>query len=49
MNEAEVYIHHHIVRVVYGSYESESEAYRHLNKLNKRDEFAEAWVYKKSV
>ena len=49
MNEAEVYIHHHIVRVVYGSYESESEAYRHLNKLNQHDEFAEAWVYKKSA
>ena len=49
MQEAEVYIHNHIVRVIYGSYESESEAYRHLNKLNKHDEFAEAWVYKKSA
>ena len=49
MQDAEVYIHNHIVRVIYGSYESESEAYRHLNKLNKHDEFAEAWVYKKSA
>ena len=49
MKDAEVYIHNHIVRVIYGSYESESEAYRHLNKLNKHDEFAEAWVYKKSA
>ena len=47
MKDAEVYIHNHIVRVIYGSYESESEAYRHLNKLNNDDEFAEAWVYKK--
>ena len=49
MQDAQVYIHNHIVRVIYGSYESESEAYRHLNKLNKHDEFAEAWVYKKSA
>ena len=49
MQDAEVYIHNHIVRVIYGSYESEAEAYRHLNKLNKDDEFAEAWVYKKTV
>ena len=47
MKDAEVYIHNHIVRVIYGSYESESEAYHHLNKLNNNDEFAEAWVYKK--
>ena len=49
MQDAEVYIHNHIVRVIYGSYESEAEAYRHLNQLNKDDEFAEAWVYKKSA
>jgi cell division septation protein DedD len=49
MQDAKVYIHNHIVRVIYGSYESESEAYRHLNQLNKHDEFAEAWVYKKSA
>ena len=48
MAETEVYIHNHTVRVIYGSFESESEAYRHLNKLNKKDEFAEAWVYKKT-
>ena len=49
MKDVEVYIHNHTVRVIYGSYESESEAYRHLNKLSKNDEFAEAWVYKKSA
>ncbi len=49
LKDAEVYIHNHIVRVIYGSYESEAEAYRHLNKLSKNDEFAEAWVYKKSA
>lgn len=46
-SEAEVYVHNNIVRVVYGSYETEGEAYRQLNRLSKREEFAEAWVYKK--
>ena len=47
IKDAEVFIHHNIVRVVCGTYKTESEAYRHLNKLNNDDEFAEAWVYKK--
>ena len=46
--EAEVYVHNKIVRVVYGAYETESEAYRQLNKLNRQEEFYEAWVYKKT-
>ena len=44
---AEVYIHKDVVRVIYGSYETESEAYRHLNRLNNKEEFYDAWVYKK--
>ncbi len=46
-NEAEIYVHNKVVRVVYGSYENEGEAYRQLNKLNSKEEFSEAWVYKK--
>jgi len=48
IKDAEVYIHHNIVRVVCGAYKTEAEAYRHLNKLSNDDEFAEAWVYKKA-
>ena len=44
--EAQVYIHHETVRVIYGSYETEAEAYRQLNRMNDREEFADAWVYK---
>lgn len=45
-NDARVYEHNRIVRVVIGSYPTEGEAYRQLNKLNDQEEFAEAWVYK---
>ena len=44
--DAEVYIHHNIVRVICGAFDSEAEAYNRLNKLNNKEEFAEAWVYK---
>jgi len=46
--KAEIYVHNKVVRVVFGSYENEGEAYRQLNELNAKDkEFSEAWVYKK--
>ncbi len=45
--EAEVYIHNKVVRVILGNYENESEAYSRLHKLHKEEEFSEAWVYKK--
>ena len=44
--DARVYEHNHIVRVVFGSYATEGEAYQQLNRLNGAKEFAEAWVYK---
>ena len=47
--DARVYEHNHIVRVVYGSYATEGEAYQQLNRLNGTKEFAEAWVYKIKV
>ena len=45
--DAEVYIHNNIVRVVMGAYETEEEAHRQLNKVNTKEEFYEAWVYKR--
>ena len=47
MKAAEVYVHNHVVRVVYGTFQTEAEAYRQLNKLNNSEEFAEAWVYRR--
>lgn len=46
-SEAEVFVHNDIVRVICGTFNTESEAYSRLNKLNDKEEFAEAWVYKK--
>ncbi len=45
--QAAVYIHNKVVRVIYGSFEDENAAYRQLNKMNKEEEFSEAWVYKR--
>lgn len=42
-----VYKHNGVVRVVYGDYESESEAYGALRKLRGEERFEESWVYKK--
>jgi cell division septation protein DedD len=47
--EAQVYIHNDVVRVICGEYATEGEAYQHLNKLNEKEEFWEAWVYKKKA
>ena len=44
---AYVYINNNTVRVVSGEFNSETEAYRVLNKMNMEEEFYEAWVYKK--
>ena len=50
ISDAEVYVHNNIVRVTCGSFETEGEAYRQLNRMNnKSSEFAEAWVYKKTL
>lgn len=45
---ADIYIHNKTVRVVYGNYETEAQAYKELNRLTKKEEFADAWVYKKT-
>ena len=45
-SEARVYVSE-TIRVICGEYNSEAEAYRHLNKLQAKEGFEEAWVYKK--
>lgn len=47
LDGASVYEHNKIVRVVYGSYESEQEAQKDLRKLRDNETFEQAWVYKK--
>lgn len=47
--DAEVYEHNNVVRVVFGAYKTEEEAYQQLKKMNNQDEFSEAWVYKKKA
>jgi len=42
-----VYKHNGVVRVVYGNYDSESDAYGALRKLRGDECFEESWVYKK--
>ena len=37
-----------VVRVISAEFNSESDAYRLLNKMNMHEEFYEAWVYKKT-
>ena len=45
---AEIYVHRNVVRVVYGSYKTEAEAYKQLNRLTDKEKFFDAWVYKKA-
>lgn len=40
-----VYIHNHIVRVIYGAYDTESEAYHQVSRLHHRSDFSDTWVY----
>ena len=45
--DAEIYVHNNIVRVTYGHFRTEGEAYGARNSLCHNADFAEAWVYKK--
>lgn len=47
--DAKLYIHNNVVRVTCGEYQTEGEAYQQLNKLNGKEGFEEAWVYKKEA
>ncbi len=45
--EATVYVANDIVRVVYGCYASEADAYSALRNVRSNKQFEQAWVYKK--
>ncbi len=47
LDEAYTYEHNKIVRVVYGKYESESEAHTALRAIRGNKYFEQSWVYKK--
>ncbi len=46
-DKAAVYIKNDTVRVIYGSYETETAAYNDLKRLSRNADFEQAWVYKK--
>lgn len=47
--DTEVYVYKNVVRVVYGHFKSESDAYIELHNLRFEENFEEAWVYKRKV
>lgn len=47
LEQARVYINNNMVRVVYGNYEKESDAYKELQAVRGNKYFEQAWVYKK--
>ncbi len=47
--DAEIYVHNKVVRVVYGHFRTEGEAYGVRNSLQQEADFADAWVYKKQT
>ena len=47
LGEVSVYINNGIVRVVYGSFATEGEAYKALQSKRQDEHFEQAWVYKK--
>ena len=44
--DAKILVRNNVVRVVCGSFTSMNDAYRQLNRMNVKEEFYEAWVYK---
>lgn len=45
--DTEINIHNGVVRVVYGHFKSQNDAYIELHKLRFEEDFDEAWVYKR--
>ena len=45
--DAYVYISNNVVRVVSAEFSNQADAYQQLNKMSLKEEFYEAWVYKK--
>ena len=47
--DTDLYIYNNVIRVVYGHFKSEADAYSALHKLREHEEFEEAWVYKRKT
>ncbi len=47
--QAQLFIQNNVIRVVCGEYNTEAEAYRMVNKMSSKEEFADAWVFKKKA
>ena len=47
--DAKVFIHHNIVRVICGEFKTKEEAIDKAHQLHNKEEYAEAWVYKKQA
>ena len=46
-NKAYAMVNNKMVRVIYGNYTSETDAYNDLQKIRSNDEFEQAWILKK--
>lgn len=46
-DQAAVYVHNNIVRVVYGNYQNEAQAYNELRSVRGNRHFEQSWVYKR--
>ena len=49
LSEAGIYIHNNVVRVVYGNYKTEADAYNDLRTIRSNEDFEEAWVYQVKI
>ena len=47
--DAKVFIHKNIVRVICGEFKTAEEAYSKAHQMHSKEEYAEAWVYKKQA
>ena len=43
---AEIYVHNNVTRIVYGHFDTPSDAYNKLQKMAQEKDLEEAWVYK---
>ncbi len=47
--DTDINVHNGVIRVVYGHFKSENDAYIELHKLRFEEDFEEAWVYKRKT
>lgn len=49
IDKAYTYVNNKMVRVIYGNYKSENDAYNALQKIRSNEEFENAWILKKKT